>query len=116
VDHFLEEDNAERYFQNYVSGYRELLTNLELFYEQCKKDGCMEPIASQMLNKCKIQVKILTEADEFLNQSRSNFASLINRKYRYCTRDKQSYEQADKNLILPFIEYIDILATCNEIV
>ncbi len=123
MDHFQKEkDNAECYFQSYLIGYEELRTNLELFCELCKQDSRMEPIATQMLEECKTQGRILTKVNDFLNQSQLqrqvliNFVHLINRGYPYCISDKRSYEQADKNFTLPFIEYINILAICNEII
>ncbi|MGL9779436.1 MAG: hypothetical protein ACR5K5_04215 [Wolbachia sp.] len=118
VNHFQKEkDNAECYFQSYLIGYGELRTNLELFCKLCKQDARMEPIATQMLEECKTQGKILTRANDFLNQSQVliNSGHLINCKYPYCINDKRSYEQAEKNFTLPFIEYINILAICNEI-
>lgn len=123
MDHFQKEkDNAECYFQSYLIGYEELRTNLELFCELCKQDSRMEPIATQMLEECKTQGRILTKVNDFLSQSQLqrqvliNFVHLINREYPYCISDKQSYEQADKNFTLPFVEYINILAICNEII
>ncbi|GFS84715.1 uncharacterized protein NPIL_595181, partial [Nephila pilipes] len=123
VNRFLEEkDNAECYFQSYLIGYEELRTNLELFCELCKQDSRMEPIATQMLEECKTQGRILTKVNDFLNQSQLqrqvliNFVHLMNREYPYCISDKRSYEQADKNFTLPFVEYINILAICNEII
>ncbi len=107
VDHFQKEkDNAECYFQSYLIGYEELRTNLELFCDLCKENDRMEPIATQMLEECKTQGKILNKVS----------GHLINHEYSYCINDKRSYEQAEKDFTLPFIEYTNILAICNEIV
>ncbi|WP_395463366.1 hypothetical protein [Wolbachia endosymbiont of Cantharis cryptica] len=110
-----EKNNAECYFQIYLIGHEELLANLESFCDLCKEDDHIKPIATQMLNECKTQSKILNKVNGFLNQSQLNF-DILNCQYPYCVNDKQNYEQADKDFTLPFIEYINILAICNEII
>ncbi|WP_395461707.1 hypothetical protein [Wolbachia endosymbiont (group A) of Therophilus tumidulus] len=113
--------NAEFYFREYLYAYKELFTDLKLFYELCKEDNYMKPIATQMLNECSTQGKILTKIDDFLGQSEFQHEMLIKEsnlmkcEYPYCINNQEDYQKADKYFTLPFIEYINILAICHKV-
>ncbi|WP_341812723.1 hypothetical protein [Wolbachia endosymbiont (group A) of Eristalinus aeneus] len=116
-----ERNNVEFYFREYLYAYKELFIDLKSFYELCKEDNYMKPIAAQMLNECSTQGKILTKIDDFLGQSEFQHKMLINANnlikcgYPYCINNQEDYQKADKYFTLPFIEYISILAICHKV-
>jgi hypothetical protein len=91
-----------------VSGYNELLKEFELIIEECRKDkelSNIKPSVYKMLKKSREQLDMLRKLNKFAMVSLQGKFHLF-----------KISENTDEYFVLPFIEYVNILLMCSNMI